>query len=73
MEDGSLRLWSITWRDGRPELHESVKLAGLDDTSGTVVGFSPRQPILASGGADGHVILWNISNGAKITTLAEAP
>ena len=50
-----------------------MKLAGLDDTSGTVVGFSPIQPILASGGTDGHVILWNISNGAKITTLTEGP
>jgi hypothetical protein len=73
LEDGSVRLWSTAWRGGRPELQESVKLAGLDDTSGTVVGFSPIQPILASGGADGHVILWNISTGAKITTLTEAP
>ena len=72
-EDSSVRFWSIGWRDGRPELSESVKLAGLDDTSGTVVGFSPLQPILASGGTDGHVILWNISTGAKITTLTEAP
>jgi hypothetical protein len=73
LEDGGVRLWSTAWRDGRPELHESVKLVGLDDTSGTVVGFSPIQPILASGGTDGHVILWNISTGAKITTLTEAP
>ena len=73
LEDGGVRLWSIARRDGRPEFHESVKLAGLDDTSGTVVGFSPIQPILASGGTDGHVILWNISTGAKITTMTEAP
>ena len=57
--DGNIKLWDVSnW--------ESL---GTLYTNGTVaIDFSPDGNTLASGGAE-EIVLWSVTNGAKITTL----
>lgn len=65
-EDGSLVLWQLSAVDNRPK-----KLATQKNHQGRInsVAFSPNGEMLATGGQDDKVVLWDLSRSKRVDTL----
>nr|WP_322657112.1 AAA-like domain-containing protein [Dendronalium sp. ChiSLP03b]MDZ8203443.1 AAA-like domain-containing protein [Dendronalium sp. ChiSLP03b] len=59
-------LWNLTTSKQISTLNGHQYIGGVSS-----IAFSPDSKILASGGSDGTIILWNIAIGQEITTLTE--
>lgn len=65
--DGSLKIWADATHEEEPM--ELVNSGGRREKRGWAVAFSPDGSILASGGDDHRIRLWNVRVGREIADL----
>ena len=61
--DNSIRVWDVS------DPARARELLKIDAGHTNEIALSPDAELLASGGADGHVLLWQLASGRKLATL----
>ena len=70
--DGTAKVWELGWGDEGVRATERATVADVDEHGGPVwaVAFDPAGSLLATGGSDATVKVWEVESGRRLLTLA---